>query len=247
VAQIAQERGVPLFVDAVASAGWLPIDVHAIGISLLSLTAHRFYGPKGVGVLYRNRRTRLTSLVHGGDQEGGRRAGTENVPGIVGAGVAAALAEQDRQRRLAHTHRLQDRLWRKLRESVRYLVLNGPEPGADRIGWNLNISAEFTEGEGQLLSLDMAGIAVASGASCVSKAVRVSHVLEAMGVDRNLAEASIILSLGKDNTEAEIDYAASTYARVIDRLRGLSAVWEEFQAGRIGSVAAARDPAQTHS
>jgi cysteine desulfurase len=235
IARLTNERGIPLFVDAVASAGWLPIDVQGLGVNLLSLSPHRFYGPKGVGVLYRHRRTRLVSLIHGGDQEGGRRAGTENVAAVVGAGVAAEVALRELNDRMAHTSRLQKSLWGKLQSGTSYLALNGPEPGIGRISNNLNVSAEFTEGEGQLLSLDMAGVAVASGTSCVSRSVKVSPVLEAMGVDRGLAQASIIFSLGKDNTLEEIDYAAQAFAKTIARLREMSPLWADFEQGLIDS------------
>jgi cysteine desulfurase len=236
IAAVANAKGVPLFVDAVASAGWLPIDVQALGISLLSLAPHRFYGPKGVGVLYRNRQARIESLIHGGGQEEGRRAGTENMPAIVGGGVAAALAWTDLPERMRRTGRWQTELWEKLRAAIPHLALNGPEPGPKRITTNLNVSAEFTEGEGQLLSLDMAGIAVASGTACISKAVKVSPVLEAIGLDRGLAQASIIISLGKDHTDEEIARFLEVYTRVIGRLRSMSPLWEEFEKGLVSSM-----------
>ena len=170
------------------------------------------------------------SLLHGGDQEGGRRAGTENVPAIVGGGLAAEVACRDLSIRRAHTAKLQERLWKQM-SSVAYVRLNGPELGPGRLSTHLNVSAAFTEGEGQLLSLDMAGIAVTSGTTCVSKSMKISPVLQAMGVDRAQAQASILLSLGKDNTAEEIDYTAAAYAKVIDRLRSLSPAWEQFQHG----------------
>lgn len=236
VAQVANERGVPVFVDAVASAGWEEIDVQAMGVALLALSPHRFYGPKGVGVLYRNRSVRLANLVHGGDQEQGRRGGTQNVPAIVGGGVAAQVAACELDARRGHARALQKNLWEQIKANVPFVALHGPEPGLGRHCANLNVSAEFTEGEGQLLSLDMAGIAVASGTSCVSRAVKVSPVLEAMGVDRALAQASILFSLGKDNTESEIAHAAAIYAKVIERLRSMSPLWEDYQNGLIDSV-----------
>jgi cysteine desulfurase len=222
IAEIANQRGIPLFVDAVASAGWLPIDVQSLGTSLLSFAPHRFYGPKGVGVLYRHHRVRLTSLVHGGDQEQGRRAGTENVPAIVGGGVAAELAQGQQSSRRDHTVQLQRQLWDKLRNAVSDLALHGPEPGHGRISTNLNVSAVGTEGEGQQLALDMAGIAVTSGTNCISNSMKPSPVLEAMGVERDLAKASVIFSLGKDNTAEEIDFTAATFARTIQKLRQMS-------------------------
>lgn len=238
IAAAANERGVPLFVDAVASAGWEDIDVESMGIGLLALTPHRFYGPKGVGVLYRNPGVRLANLVHGGDQENGRRAGTPNVPAIVGAGVAAEAAARELGARRDRVSALQSKFWELIKSSVPYVALHGAEPGPGRLCANLNVSAEFTEGEGQLLSLDMAGISVASGTSCVSRAVKVSPVLEAMGVDRGLAQASIIFSLGKDNTESEIAHAAAAYRKVIERLRSMSPSWEDFQNGLIQSAIA---------
>ena len=233
---IAAEHGIPFYVDAEASAGWLPVDVQEFGANLLSFSPHKFYGPKGVGVLYRDKRARLASLLHGGGQEGGRRAGTENVPAIVGAGVAAEIAARELPRRLAHTAQLQRRLWEKLRNKIAYIRLNGPEPGPRRISTNLNVSTEFTEGEGQLLLCDMHGIAVASGTSCVSKSLKISHVLSAIGLDHALAQGSIILSLGQDNTEEEIDYVVETFAKIVTKLRGLSPMWDEFERGAIGSA-----------
>jgi cysteine desulfurase len=237
IASVADEKGVPLFVDAVASAGWLPIDVQSMGISLLSLAPHRFYGPKGVGVLYRNRRARIASLIHGGNQEHGRRAGTENVPAIVGGGTAARLATTDLPERIRVTGEFQIKLWEKLRANIPHLSLNGPQPGPGRITTNLNISAEFTEGEGLLLSLDMAGFAVASGTACLSKAIKVSPVLEAIGLDRSLAQASIVVSLGKDHNEDELASFVETFKKTAGKLRNMSPMWEEFEKGRIRSVA----------
>jgi cysteine desulfurase len=240
IGEIAAERGIPLFVDAVASGGWLPIDVQAMGSSLLSVAPHRFHGPKGVGVLYRNRRARITSILHGGVQEGGRRAGTENLPAIVGAGAAAKLAARELPARMELTSRLQARLWEGLRNSVEYLCLNGPPLGPQRISTNLNLSAEFAEGEGQALLLDVNGIAVASGASCVSKAIKISPVLAAIGLEHALAQANIIVSLGADNSEADVDYFLEVYPKVISKLRAMSPQWDDFQNGRIQSQVANR-------
>jgi cysteine desulfurase len=236
IGRIAGESGIPFFVDGVASAGWLPIDVQALGIDLLSLSPHRFYGPKGVGALYRNRKARLTSLIHGGNQESGRRAGTENVPAIVGAGLAAEIALRELPQRRAHTENLQKRLWEKLQAKVPYLTLNGPELGPKRISTNLNLSAEFIEGEGLMLSLDVQGIAVASGTSCASKSLRVSPVLAAIGLDHALARGSVIVTLGKDNTEEEMDAVAETFAAIVAKLRAMSPAWDEFKRGLVGSV-----------
>jgi cysteine desulfurase len=227
IASIAHEKGIPLFVDAEAAVGWMPVDARALGADLLSFSPHRFGGPKGVGVLYRHRRARLQPLLHGGDQEGGRRAGVENVPGIVGAGVAMEIAQRELPRRAAHCARLQKRLWDGLRAAVPRLTLNGPEPGPRRSPVNLNISTAGTEGEGQLLLLDTRGIAVASGSACVTKSLRASHVLEAIGLDPALAQAAIILSLGQDNTDEDIDYVLEVFPKVAEKLRAMSPSWKE--------------------
>ena len=228
IASVVNERGIPLFVDAAASGGWLPMDVQAMGIGLLSLAPHRFYGPKGAGVLYRNRRARVATIIHGGVQEGGRRAGTENIPAIVGAGVAAEIARRELQARSQVTGRLQRKLWAGLKSAIEHIKLNGPEPGPHRIGTNLNISTAGTEGEGQALMCDVNGLAVASGTSCVSKALKVSHVLAAIGLEHSLAQANIIVSLGKDNTDQDVDYFLATFPKIVAKLRGMSPTWGEF-------------------
>jgi cysteine desulfurase len=245
IGRVAAEAGVPLYVDAEASAGWLPLDVRALGASLVSFSPHKFYGPKGVGVLYRHKRARLVSIFHGGVQEGGRRAGVENVPAIVGAGLAADIAVRELPARLTHTAALQQRLWEGLQARIPCLRLNGPEPGPGRVSTNLNVSAEFIEGEGQLLLCDLHGIAVASGSSCVSKSLKISHVLAAIGLDHALAQGNLIMSWGMENTEADIDYMVETYAtKVVERLRAMSPVWDEFQRGLIDSVISPRGRGQ---
>jgi cysteine desulfurase len=226
IGAVARERGIAFYVDADAGAGWLPVDVQAWGASLVSFSPHRFYGPKGVGVLYQNRRTRLASILHGGEQENGRRAGVENVPAIVGAGMAAEIAARDLARRREHAARLQRRLWDGLRARIPNIQLNGPEPGPARHPATLNISTAFIEGEAQLLLCDMHGIAVASGSSCVSRSRKISHVLAAIGLDPALARGNIILSLGRDNTEEDIDYMIETFPKIVAKLRALSPTGE---------------------
>jgi cysteine desulfurase len=236
IGALAAERGIPLFVDADAAAGWHPVDAQALGASLLSFSPHRFYGPKGVGVLYRHRAARLRNLLHGGTQEGGRRAGTENVPGIVGAGMAAALAARELPERQAHTSRLQKKLWAAIEKAIPYVCLNGPPPGPRRVSTNLNVSFEFVEGEGVALMADAQGLAVASGTACVSRALKISPVLQAIGLDHGLAQGSILLSLARETTDADLDAAVRTLARVVGKLRGLSPLWDEFERGEIDSV-----------
>ncbi len=243
IAQIgrrAADRGVLLFVDASTSGTWVKISVEAMGASFLSLSPHRFYGPKGVGVLYRNRRVRLSPLTHGGIQEDGRRAGMENVAGIVGTGAAAESAKRDLDARVAHTFEMQKRLWAGLQQRIPHVRLNGPEPGPQRISNQLNVSIEFVEGEGVMLMLDTRGIAVASGTACVSKALKPSPVLQAIGLDESLAQGAVIFSPGKDTGADDVDYAVATTATVVERLRGMSASWDEFQRGGIQSAISER-------
>jgi cysteine desulfurase len=229
IADAAHDAAVPLYVDADASAGWLPIDVRALGADLLSFSPHRFYGPKGVGILCRQPRARVDGILHGGDQEGGRRAGIENVPAIVGAGIAAEIAQREMAQRATHCSRLQTRLWDGLHSSLPRIKLNGPDPGRSRSPVNLNISVEGTEGEGVLLLCDTRGIAIASGTGCLSKSLKASHVLEAIGLDRAIAGAAIILSLGKDSTDEDIDYVLEVFPKIIAKLRSMSPSWEESQ------------------
>lgn len=235
ISAITTEKGVPLFVDAEASAGWLPIDVRELGAGLLSFSPHKFYGPKGVGVLYKHRSVRIAPTIHGGVQENGRRAGVENIPAIVGAGLACEIAGRELTDRIALTSQLQRRLWDGLKKSIPHLKLNGPEPGPNRISTNLNVSPEFVEGEGVLLLCDMNGVAIASGTACVSKSLKISHVLAAIGLDPGLGQAAVILSLGKDNSDNDIDYAIEMIAKVVKKLRAMSPTWDEFQQGKIKS------------
>jgi cysteine desulfurase len=219
IGQLAAERGIAFFLDATSSGGWIPIDAPAANISLLSLAPHRFYGPKGVGVLYRHRRARLRSLVHGGRQESGYRAGTENVPAIVGAGVAAESAARGLARRADHVRVLSHQLWRGLQSRIDRIQLNGPPIGPQRHPGNLNLSVESVEGEGLALALDLKGIAIHSGPSCVAGSARIPPVLEAIGSPPSLARGNVLFSLGEDNTPEEIDRAIKTCAATVEKLR----------------------------
>jgi cysteine desulfurase len=233
IAAITAEQGVPLFVDASASGGWLPIDVQAMGVQLLSLSPHRFYGPKGVGVLYRHRRARLSSLVHGGVQEHGLRAGTENVPALVGAGAAAALALRELDRRVAHVSGLQSRFLELIRARIERAWLNGPEPGPNRLSTNLSVSFDFVEGEGLVLLMDLNGVSIHSGPSCVTKSLKIPPTLAAMGLDPERAKGVVTFSFGADNTRAELDQAIETLVAAVTKLRSMSIAWEDYRSGRV--------------
>jgi cysteine desulfurase len=235
---ITVERGIPLFVDAISAAGWLPIDVQELRIDLLACSPGRFYGPKGAGILYRHRVARLQPLIQGGDQEEGRRAGTENVPAIVGAGVAAEIAAREISQRAEHVRSLQKMAWQSLRQRVPYLRINGPDPidaAEHRHPANLNISVEFVEGEGLALMLDVKGIAIAAGAACVTKSMRLPPVLAAIGLPEALAKGNVLMSFGKDNTEADLDYLVETFRKAVSTLREMSPIWADFQRGLIKS------------
>ncbi len=240
IGQLAQDRGLTFFVDATATGGWLPIDVQAMGASLLSLSPHRLYGPKGVGVLYRHRQARLVAVQHGGSQEGGRRAGTENVPAIVGAGQAAQLALGELPERGRLTAALQARLWAGIGAQIPHVQLLGPDLGPARLSTNVNLAIEFVEGEGLVLRLDLQGVAAATGPACLSRALKVSHVLQAIGLDHGLAQGNLVFSLGRDNTEADIDYTIAVLTETVGRLRSLSPLWEEFQRGTLVSAITSR-------
>ena len=223
IGALAVGRGVPLYLDAEAAAGWLPVDVRELGASLLSFSPSRFYGPKGVGVLYRSGRVPMASLIHGGEQEYGHRAGIENIPAIVGAGVAAELSGQAVEGRRAGLAFLQRRLWDGIRAVITDSSLNGPPPddGRLRAVHMLNVSFAGLEGEGIALAADLKGLVIASGPACRGRAVKISPTLRAIGVPDELARANVLLSLGDETTEAEIDTAVGILAKVVDRLRSL--------------------------
>jgi cysteine desulfurase len=226
ISAITRKKGVALFCDASAAGGWLPIDVAKLGIQMLSLAPHRFYGPKGVGILYRHRQARIESLIHGGKQEGGKRAGTENIPAIVGAGLAAEIAGRELEARRSRVAKLQKRLVEGLLERITLSRLNGPPPGKDRLCTNINLSIEGIEGESLLLLCDMHGIALGSGPSCVTQNMKVSHILQAIGLNEAQARGNILMSLGKDNTEEEIDYVLDTLPGLVEKLRTMSPSWD---------------------
>lgn len=226
LAALAHAAGASFLVEANYAGGWLPLDVQALGIDLLTLAPHRFYGPKGVGVLYRNRRTRLAPLIHGGSQESGLRAGAENVAGIVGAGVAAEVAGRELAACCRHTGEMQQRLWSAIERTIPQVSLHGPAPGAGRLVTHLNLAPAGTEGEGLMLMCDAQGIAIGSGTACLLKSLKSSPVLEAVGVPPDLARAAVLVSPGKDTTAEEVARFTEVFAKQVRRLREMSPGWE---------------------
>jgi cysteine desulfurase len=220
IAAAAHARGALVHTDAVQTAGKLPLDVRRLGVDLLSLSAHKFYGPKGVGALWVRRGVRLTPFVTGGRQERGRRAGTENVAGIAGLGQAAALAREKLGVEGPRLAALRDRLERGILAAVPGAERNGAaEP---RVPNTANISIERVESESLLIGLDLEGIAVSSGSACSSGTLEPSHVLKAMGLPHARTLGSIRFSLGASNTEAEIDQVIAVVPKLVDKLRNLT-------------------------
>lgn len=225
VAEIGAEvrsRGIPMHTDAVQAAGSISIDVNELNVDLLSLSAHKFYGPKGVGALYVRKGTQLEWTQEGGGQESGRRGGTENVPLIVGMGEAIVRAEQSRDEYVAFTSELRDELWRAVQERIDDVSLNGPDLSNDRLPNNLNITIRGVQGETVLLSLDMMGVEASAGSACTTGNSEPSHVLLAMGLDEEAARASLRLSVGRGNSIEEVHRAAEALAEVVGRIRTLA-------------------------
>ena len=226
ICEIAQERRIPVHTDAVQSVGKLPVDVQALGVSMLSLSAHKIYGPKGIGALYLRRGTRLENLLHGGSHERNRRAGSENVPSIVGIGEAAALAHKNREANVEHLNQLTGKLRQGLHEGIDRIHENSdPE---NSLPGTLNISFEYIEGESLILRLDMEGICVSTGSACTSGSMEPSHVLAALGLPPQLAQGTVRFSLGKDNTEAEIDEVIEKVPKVVEQMRGMSPAYKKL-------------------
>lgn len=220
LAQVARAKGALFHTDAVQSAGKIPISVKGLGVDLLSLSAHKFNGPKGVGAIWTRRGVRLTPPITGGRQERGRRAGTENVAGIAGCGVAAALAARKLVSEAARLGPLRDRLEAGIVSRVPGTVVNGA--GSPRVPNTTNISVERVEAESLLIALDLEGVAVSTGSACSSGTLEPSHVLRAMGFPAHRTQNSIRFSLGAGNTEAEIDHVISIMPAVVDKLRSLT-------------------------
>lgn len=226
IGKIAKEAGVVFHTDAVQAVGNVEIDVKAMNIDMLSLTAHKFHGPKGCGALYVRQGVKLMSFITGGAQERMRRAGTENVPGIVGLGKAIELATANIKEKQEKLTALRDRYIKKVLETVPYSRLNGHP--TERLAGNANISFEYIEGEGLLLSLDQKGIAASSGSACTSGSLDPSHVLLAIGLKHEQAHGSLRTSFGEDTTVEDIDYMVDAIAEIVARLRSMSPLYEDF-------------------
>lgn len=227
IGKIAKEAGVIFHTDAVQAVGMVPIDVDEMNIDMLSLTAHKFHGPKGIGALYVRRGVKLTSFITGGAQERMRRAGTENVPGIVGLGKAIELATSDIEGKRKKLIALRDAYIKKVLDAVPYSHLNGHP--TKRLPGNANISFEFIEGEGMLLRLDMKGIAASSGSACTSGSLDPSHVLLAIGLKHEQAHGSLRTTFGEENTMEDVDYIVDSLKEIVALLRSMSPLYEEFQ------------------
>ena len=223
IGAIAREKGVLMHTDAVQAAGHVDIDVERDNVDLLSLTAHKIHGPKGTGALYIKKGVRVMPMIYGGGQERGLRAGTENVPGAVGFGMACFIAKEEFEKNNEHMTVLRDKLIDGIFEKIPHVKLNGHRQ--KRLSNNANISMKFIEGEGMLLRLDMAGIAASSGSACTSGSLDPSHVLLAMGLDHATAHGSLRLSLSNETTEEEIDRVLEVLPGIVDVLRSMSPIY----------------------
>ncbi len=233
IADITREMKIPFHTDAVATAGTIPVNVKELGVDALSLAANSFYGPKGSGALWLRKGVRIMPLLDGGIQEGGRRGGTENVAGIVGMGKAAEIAAAQMPSRIKQLTPLRDRLLAGLPSKIDHVIVTGHPQ--NRLPGLASFCVEFIEGEGMLMLLSSKGIAVSSGSACTSKALKASHVLLALGLNHEIAQGSVLCTLGKDTTVEDIDYVLETFPPIVTRLRQMSPVYDKFiKAGKGG-------------
>ena len=228
IGALCREKKVLFHTDAVQAVGSVPVDVKEMNIDLLSLAGHKLYGPKGIGALYIRRGIRIDNLIHGGGQERGRRAGTENIPGVVGLGKAIEIATENIEENRARLTVLRDKLIDGILERIPYARLNGPR-GDKRLPGNSNISFEFIEGESILLSLDFEGICASSGSACTSGSLDPSHVLLAIGLPHEKAHGSLRTTLGAASTEEDVEKLLNELPPIIERLRNMSPLWYDFK------------------
>lgn len=225
IGKIAREKGVLFHSDAIQTAGIIPVDVKKLNVDFLSLAANAFYGPKGAAALYIRKGARINPLIDGGTQEGGRRAGTENMLGIVGMGTAAELAARDMDKRIAHVQPLRDLMIQLIEEKIDHVYLHGHR--TQRLPNNVNVGFEFIEGESILLFLGMSHIIASSGSACTSKALKASHVLLGIGQSHAIANGTILFTLGIDNTEEDVRLLGDKLPSIVDRLRSMSPLYKK--------------------
>ena len=226
IGKIAKENGIYFHTDAVQAVGNVKINVKELGIDLLSLSAHKFYGPKGVGALYVSKNVKFNKIQDGGHQERDKRAGTENVPGIVGLGRAIELAYENIDEYNAKLTKLRDLYIEQIEKKIPYVKLNGDRE--KRLPGNANISFRFVEGESLLLNLDMNGICASSGSACTSGSLDPSHVLLAIGLPHDMAHGSLRITFGEENTEEDVEFLVNTLVGIVEKLRNMSPLYEDF-------------------
>lgn len=226
ISKIAKEHNILVHTDAVQAYGHIPVNVDDLGIDMLSASGHKFHGPKGIGFLYIRTGVKIRSILHGGSQERKRRAGTENVPAIIGMATAAKIAHDEMDKNTSYVKELRDYLINKLIKEIPYSRINGSL--TNRLPNNVNVSFEFIEGESMLLLLDNAGICASSGSACTSGSLDPSHVLLAIGLPHEKAHGSLRLSLSEENTKDELDYLVEQLKKIVSRLRNLSPLYEDF-------------------
>ncbi len=232
VAQIVKARGIVLHTDAVQAVGKIPVDLSKLPVDLLSMSGHKIHAPKGIGVLYIRRGTKIAPFMIGGHQEKGRRGGTENVPYIVGLGKAAEISQQELSKEPMRLQGLRDKLEQGILERIPRVLVNGK--GADRLPNTLSCCFEYVEGESLLLLLSDSGICASSGSACTSGSLEPSHVLRAMGIPYTAAHGSVRFSLGRFNTEEEVDFVLENLPGIVERLRQISPFWEKRAEGSKG-------------
>ncbi|MBU3840333.1 MAG: cysteine desulfurase NifS [Candidatus Ruminococcus intestinipullorum] len=226
IGEIAHEHGILFHTDAVQAFGQIPIDVEECHIDMLSASGHKLNGPKGIGMLYIRTGVKIRSFVHGGSQERKRRAGTENVPGIIGLGKAVERAERTMEERSRKESELRDYLIERIEQEIPYAKLNGDRQ--NRLPNNVNFSFRFIEGESLLIMLDMKGICASSGSACTSGSLDPSHVLLAIGLPHEIAHGSLRMTLGEDTTKEELDFVVESLKEIVANLRSMSPLYEDF-------------------
>ena len=226
IAGSVKKSGAMFHTDAIATVGNIPVDVSQLGIDVLSLAANQFYGPKGAGALWVKKGVRILPLIDGGVQEGGRRPGTENVPGIIGLGKAAELAKAEMPSRMKHLSALRDKLIRGLPSGIEHVILTGHP--TQRLPGNASFCIEFIEGESMLILLNQQGIAASSGSACTSRALKSSHVLTAMGIPPEISHGSLLFTFGLANTGKDVDLVLEVLPPIVDRLRKMSPLYDKF-------------------